>query len=97
MATKTVKKETTKAVPAKKPAAKKAVVKQPSAPPAPWMPAIGEKVLHNGNIIALTSYEPLEAQIFKRVGQVQTQNPYHLESLDGIEPISRQAVFERIS
>ncbi len=65
-------------------------------PTGPWSPGVGKYLQHNGNIIVITSLEPLTAEVHSVSGQVQTNHPYPLESLDGVKPISLSEVFSRI-
>lgn len=81
---------------APKAAAKKKPAAQPEAIEAPWSPQVGELVGHEGNIIALTSLDPLEAEIYVRRNQVVTQKPYTLTSLEGVEPLNKQDIYERL-
>lgn len=75
----------------------KKAAKAPVAEDAPsWTPVLGEKVEHDGNIIAITSFDPLEATVYRREGGVQTFNPYPLDSLEGVTPVDIQEVYRRI-
>ena len=64
--------------------------------PISWTPFVGEMVEHNGEIIAITNLEPLEATVYRREGGVQTTNDYPLESLDGVKPIDIQEAYRRV-
>lgn len=90
--------EPKKAAP-KKAAPKKAAAPKAAAPkaaPAPWMPMLGEKCLHNGNIIEVTSFDPPEATVFTRRSDVVASKPYPLAALEGFSPLRKQELYEKL-
>ena len=90
-----------KAVKAAKPVEKPTVdiqlPKEPKAEkPKAFEPLLGEKCELNGDIISITSFDPLTATVYKREDGVQTTHDYPITSLDGIKPIDKQDLYERL-
>lgn len=76
----------------KKPVVKKKSVDEPDA----YVPVVGEKFELNGEVIELTSLDPLTATVYRREGGVQTTNDHPLDSLEGAKPLTAQEVYERV-
>lgn len=68
----------------------------PPPKPTPFMPILGEKYEHNGNIIAVASFEPLTASVYAIENGVQTVNAYQLDSLKNVHLISKAEIYARI-
>lgn len=71
-------------------------VEAPTEVSADWTPVLGEFCEHNGEVIALTSLDPLTATVYRREGGVQTTNDYPLESLDDVQPLTKEEAYRRV-
>jgi hypothetical protein len=76
--------------------AKPEVEAVPKAPKVAFQPILGEKYQHDGNIIAFTSLAPLQATVYRTQGSVVTTNNYPMDSLEDVQPISKEEVYRRL-
>lgn len=61
-----------------------------------YVPMLGEKCFYKGDVIAITSFEPLEAIVYRREDGVQTATPYLIDSLADIESLSKEDLYKLI-